>query len=84
MLRSHCLPRIAHWFVSKRASRLLLTRGIITDILHFFPLCAHIHLWSLEALMSLLRYEETNKANSLARPVFESVTNLMSIHLKDG
>lgn len=57
--------------------------GIITDILHFFPLCAHIHLWSLEALMSLLRYEETNKANSLARPVFDSVTNLMSIHLKD-
>jgi hypothetical protein len=35
-------------------------------------------------MMSLLRYEETNKANSLARPVFDSVTNLMSIHLKDA
>ena len=57
--------------------------GIITDILHFFPLCAHIHLWSLEALMSLLRHEESHRADSLARPVFDSVTDLMKIHLED-
>ena len=57
--------------------------GIITDILHFFPLCAHIHLWSLEALMSLLRNEDAHRADSLARPVFDSVTDLMTIHLED-
>ncbi|CAK9007192.1 unnamed protein product [Durusdinium trenchii] len=57
--------------------------GIITDILHFFPICAQIHLWSLEAMMSLLRYEEHSAANSLARPVFDSVTDLISIHLED-
>ena len=57
--------------------------GIITDILHFFPLCAHIHLWSLEALMSMLRHEDNFKADSLARPVFDSVTDLMKIHLED-
>eukprot|EP00434_Breviolum_minutum_P041824 symbB.v1.2.037209.t1/scaffold5432.1/size27254/1 len=57
--------------------------GIITDLLHFFPLCAQLHLWSLEALMSLLRYEENAKVQSLARPVFDSVTDLMSIHLED-
>lgn len=33
--------------------------------------------------MSLLRYEEHSAANSLARPVFDSVTDLISIHLED-
>ena len=34
--------------------------------------------------MSLLRYEENAKVQSLARPVFDSVTDLMSIHLEEG
>ena len=33
--------------------------------------------------MSLLRYEENAKVQSLARPVFDSVTDLMSIHLEE-
>lgn len=53
----------------------------LEDVLHFFPNCGPIHLWVLEALMSLLRHE--GQADTLARPVFDSVTDLISLHLED-
>eukprot|EP00931_Biecheleriopsis_adriatica_P041348 TRINITY_DN23647_c0_g1_i1.p1 TRINITY_DN23647_c0_g1~~TRINITY_DN23647_c0_g1_i1.p1 ORF type:complete len:1441 (-),score=306.76 TRINITY_DN23647_c0_g1_i1:60-4382(-) len=57
--------------------------GLATDVLHFYPLCAPIHLWALEAMMGLLRYETNDRADQLARPIFDSVTSLMTTHLQD-
>ncbi|CAK0835812.1 unnamed protein product [Prorocentrum cordatum] len=53
---------------------------LVSDMLAFYPKVVQIHLWGLEALMALFRHEGWDRAESLARPILDAVTDLMDTH----
>eukprot|EP00929_Paragymnodinium_shiwhaense_P075100 TRINITY_DN38401_c0_g1_i1.p1 TRINITY_DN38401_c0_g1~~TRINITY_DN38401_c0_g1_i1.p1 ORF type:complete len:1476 (-),score=381.42 TRINITY_DN38401_c0_g1_i1:159-4586(-) len=59
--------------------------SFVVDVLNFYPLSVQIHLWGLDAIMACWRSDEIRKgeSDSLAGPIFDAVSELLSIHEAD-